>query len=72
MVYLSITDTPNYRKLVQTLTAKKQAQTKYVVGLDMLSEVDDDDAATWIPESVKRHKVIMKPRKRLMVRVTCK
>jgi hypothetical protein len=36
----------------------------------MISELDDDDAATWIPESVTNHKVIMKPRKSLMVCVT--
>jgi hypothetical protein len=45
---VSVTDTTEYRKLVQTLTAKKQAQAKYVVGLDMISEADDDDAPTWI------------------------
>jgi Reverse transcriptase (RNA-dependent DNA polymerase) len=69
---VSITDTPDYRKLVHTLTAKKQAQAKYVVGLDMFTDADDADAATWIPESVTRHKLVMKPRKRLMVRVTWK
>jgi hypothetical protein len=38
----------------------------------MISESEYDDAPTWIPESVTRHKVIMKPRKRRMVRVTWK
>jgi hypothetical protein len=69
---VSIMDTPDYRKLVQTLTAKNQAQAKYVVGLDMISEADDNDAPTWTPESVTQHKVIMNPQKRLMVCVTWK
>jgi hypothetical protein len=38
----------------------------------MLSEIDDDDSATWVPESVIHHRVITKPRKRLMVEVTWK
>jgi hypothetical protein len=54
------------------LTAKKQAQAKYVVGLEMISKAEDDDDPTWITEYVTKHKVIMKPRKRLMVRVTWK
>jgi hypothetical protein len=67
-----ITDTPDYRKLVQSLSAKRQAQAKYIVGLDMLFELDNDDAATWIPELVTHHRVIMKPCKQLMVRVPWK
>jgi hypothetical protein len=67
---ISIADTPDYRKLVQSLTARKQAQAKYLVGLEMLSEMNDDDSEAWIPESVIRHRIIMKPRKRLIVKVT--
>jgi hypothetical protein len=40
------------------LTARKQAQAKDIVGLDMISEADVGDAPTWTPESVTSHKVI--------------
>jgi hypothetical protein len=38
----------------------------------MLYEIYDDDSANWILEAVIHHRVIMKPRNKLMVKVTWK
>jgi hypothetical protein len=58
---VSITDTPDYQRVVRNLNAKRQKQLKYVVTMDMLMDQHDVEHETWYTVKVINHSIVLQP-----------